>query len=505
MIPKYFGRGEESNGGLDYFLDEKRVAEGTAFVARGNVEATKFLIKSNKNKLKYRSGCLAFEENEMAGKTKEEIMDLFEKSTFAGLKKWQYNILWVQHHDKANGRIELNFIIPRQELSSGKSFNPHWHKEDQTRLLLLRDVINNKYKFTLPNKKEKSQELILDKRWKKGNSKKEKAHALVTEGINNGEIGSRDDVIKYLKSEGYNITRTKAEKSISIEKDGTKMRMEGTFYHKAFTSFEALDAELQEIEDKHTYATAAELSQLEAELEKLIDHKAKVVEQRYPRPEPTAQDKEEVYKFEAEDKLDEQDIRRVVERSTAERAERNRRIREREERAREREADVLKRIREHRAELSRVDSERSRATSIGTDQLAVAESCGGLDELVLSTQSQLGQLDRESEELIEHIELKAEEEQFNGQIEAVASSIRGRFESFRDSLEKWARTHIEENRRKLERTVAEFGEKIERVGEQVERWLEDSPVRKAHARIKEMKEENALTKPQLKSGKPRPG
>ena len=139
MIIKYFKGGKSKSGVVEYLLNEREQL-GTARTLRGNQEITKQLIKENKNKLKYRSGCLAFEESNIKENQKKEIMDLFEKSTFAGLDREQYNILWVEHVDK--GRLELNFVIPRLELTSQKSFNPHWHQQDQKRLLKMQEYIN---------------------------------------------------------------------------------------------------------------------------------------------------------------------------------------------------------------------------------------------------------------------------------------------------------------------------------------------------------------------------
>ena len=136
MIIKYFRGGKSKSGAVEYLLNE-RVEQGTARVLRGNSQITKQLIKENTNKLKYRSGCLSFEESFLIERDKKEIMDLFEQSTFAGLDKDQYNILWVEHTDK--NRIELNFVIPRLELTSMNEYNQHWHKADQKRLLILQE------------------------------------------------------------------------------------------------------------------------------------------------------------------------------------------------------------------------------------------------------------------------------------------------------------------------------------------------------------------------------
>jgi hypothetical protein len=60
---------------------------------------------------------------------------------FPGLDKDQYQILWVQHQDKVNQtqetRLELNFVIPNVELSTGKRLQPFYAPVDLDRVIYL--------------------------------------------------------------------------------------------------------------------------------------------------------------------------------------------------------------------------------------------------------------------------------------------------------------------------------------------------------------------------------
>lgn len=286
MICKYFNKGKGSKGVVEYLLNE-REREGTAYVIRGNAETTRTLIKNNTNKHKYSSGVLSFEEKDISEIDKQEIMDLFEKSTFAGLEKDQYNILWVVHQDKE--RLELNFVIPRLEMYGGKAFNPHWHSQDQTRLLKFQDFVNSKYKFSNPFAANKRQTLTLNTNWKNKNSFKEEFHAIIEHEVEEGNIENRTDVINFIKENGFKISRENYDHLTIIygDKKTDRAKMKGTYYGKNFTSLEAIEAEINRTEREHIKVTPGELRELEQELDRLIRHKAKTTRERYRVPEAT--------------------------------------------------------------------------------------------------------------------------------------------------------------------------------------------------------------------------
>ena len=77
-------------------------------------------------------------------------MDNFEKTLFAGLQPDQYNITWVQHTDK-DERLELNFLIPNQELRSGKRLQPFFHAADLKRVNAFQNAVNMTYRLSDPH------------------------------------------------------------------------------------------------------------------------------------------------------------------------------------------------------------------------------------------------------------------------------------------------------------------------------------------------------------------
>lgn len=135
----------KNNGGgtasksMDYMLGKDRDREH-AKVLQGNPDLSVKIVESLSFKHKYTLGVLSFEEENISEKDKFEIMQSFEETLLAGLDKEQYNITWIEHVDK--GRLELNFIIPKIDLNSGKAMNPYFDKVDRDLVNTWKNVTN---------------------------------------------------------------------------------------------------------------------------------------------------------------------------------------------------------------------------------------------------------------------------------------------------------------------------------------------------------------------------
>jgi 5S rRNA maturation endonuclease (ribonuclease M5) len=80
------------------------------------------LIDSSQNKWRYTSGVIAFTESDNPSESEQSaVMTDFEMMAFAGLEREQYDILWVRHVHEGN--VELHFVVPRLELTTGKALN----------------------------------------------------------------------------------------------------------------------------------------------------------------------------------------------------------------------------------------------------------------------------------------------------------------------------------------------------------------------------------------------
>ena len=164
MIVKFSSHGKgKASGVLNYLLKEKG-SDGTlvprkhAKVLYGDPVLTEHLIDTTVHKSKYKSGYLSFSEraDEISEDDKKRIMQEFEKVIFCGLEPDQYDILWVEHADKdiddnnPVGRLELNFVIPCQELRTGKSFQPYYEPADQRRVNAWKNIVNAEVKSKHP-------------------------------------------------------------------------------------------------------------------------------------------------------------------------------------------------------------------------------------------------------------------------------------------------------------------------------------------------------------------
>ena len=284
MLVKFFRHGTGSGAGpLNYLLGSDR-QRADAKVLYGDPMMTEQLINATPFKQKYKSGVLSFTEraDSVTDKQKMEIMQCFEKTLFAGLEPDQYDILWIEHSDKAKvaktdeygaviegsdtvGRLELNFVIPCMELRSGKSLQPFFAGADLVRVNALKNIINHEYKLTNPDDPIRKREVNpyvnnaprptpFDVKRKSRTEKDEvdedaeiiknpPSHALLKEAIdrqmlrkcNKGYIDRREGVIATLKDWGLTIER-QTERSISVSHPNIKknIRLKGNIYERDF-------------------------------------------------------------------------------------------------------------------------------------------------------------------------------------------------------------------------------------------------------------------------------
>lgn len=289
MVASYFSKGKGRTGPVEYVLDKERVKSGEAKLLRGDAQVTAELIKTNNNELKYRSGVLSFTEKDLDHTTKQQIMDEFERSTFAGMQKEQYNILWVEHQDK--DRLELHFVIPRLELTTGKAFNPHWHKADQDRLLLFQDIQNAKFNLTNPYEEERANTLQIPTKWDNRSKVKEEINDVIIQGVSTGQLQNREQIVEFLESNDLEVKRSKKGKlpkdyiAVKSPEDEKYIRLKGVYYNENFTSAAEVERQLTAREREHSLTTPEQLREAEQRLEKAISKRAKYNNERYKKAE----------------------------------------------------------------------------------------------------------------------------------------------------------------------------------------------------------------------------
>lgn len=288
MLVKFF---ENKKGGssavLDYLLNERR-EQGTASILAGDEKLTRELINSISNKQKVCAGVLSFSENadQISEQTKKEIMESFEKALLTEQMKGRYNILWVEHSDKG-GRLELNFVIPKIDLESQKSFNPYYHKADLKRIDCWKDIQNIQHGLSDP--KDPSRERALQAPTKKREMIKD---YLELEKIIESQIGkninSKSDLLEFLKGAGIEVTRNgKDYISVKLDSQAKAKRFKGEIYSDEFKQISYITtANRERAESEREYNSrnrSKELYELERELDKELQRKARFYDEIHQR------------------------------------------------------------------------------------------------------------------------------------------------------------------------------------------------------------------------------
>lgn len=292
MLVKFLSnKGGGSSASIKYALSAKRVKEGTARILEGDPNQTKQIIDSLTKKQKVSFGVMSFEEANIPEAKKKELMREFEKTFFSGLDKSQYNVLWVEHTDK--GRLELNAIIPKVELSTGRAFNPYNHKTDLHIKDLFTKKINLEYGFTDPNDPSKSQSVQGE--YKKTGVMKDyvAVDELLHKMVKENTLSNRDEIVQFLEDNGIKVTRQgKDYLSIKLDDKHRAKRLKGGIYEEQFRGLEGLAAiGSQQEEREREFAardTRAELEGVSQRLSKALQKRSQFNQDKYSKPKQTA-------------------------------------------------------------------------------------------------------------------------------------------------------------------------------------------------------------------------
>lgn len=266
-----------------YGNDVMKTREPAPTVLAGNPEQTIRLIDASLNKWKYTSGVIAFADEDAPTESEQlEVIADFEKTAFAGLEKDQYDILWIRHEHEGN--VELHFVTPRLELTTGKALNiaPPGHSNYFN---LWRDKWNLEKNWANPDAPERAKVLKLNPNDKQ-NDQKELINDFLTNRVINGLINNRDDVIASLSEIGE-ITR-QGKNYISVKPVGFEkpIRLKGVIYEQDFersgfvASLETENGERQTRDREHQQRAVRETS---AELERAIKSRVEFNNKRYKK------------------------------------------------------------------------------------------------------------------------------------------------------------------------------------------------------------------------------
>ena len=304
MIVDFFRHGSGlSKGCLDYLLGEDRERDN-ALVLSGDVELTAQLIDSSPFAKKYTSGCLSFYEHDLSDQDKQQIMLNFEQCLFPGLDQDQYQILWVQHQDKVNQdtgetRLELNFVIPNVELSTGKRLQPFYAPVDLDRVDLFKRITNAEHRLYDPDDPNNQQLLINKKNLPKDvKDFKDQLHQRICQAVVDGKFADRQELVQWLESNEIKVTR-QVKNSISIENpyEGAKrpIRLEGEVYEQGFRATGEYRQEVQQRIAAYRGTTSERYRANVTDYQRQLERKSQYHSDRYPavgreiNAEPTEQ------------------------------------------------------------------------------------------------------------------------------------------------------------------------------------------------------------------------
>jgi hypothetical protein len=288
MYCKVFKRGRGKASGIDYLMNDKD-ADGNqrippAQLMRGDISLTKRLINDLNFAQKYTSGVLSWSESpdKIEAKVLEEVMDSFQSMVSTGLENDRINWLWVKHQDK--GRVELHWVIPNLDLSTGKRFAPYFDRSDRSRFRAWERLNNAKFAFSDPSDPTRKQKLSLPQ-----NLPLIKAeaiaviHSFISMHVKLKKIHSRQDIIHLLKCKGYQVNR-EGKDYISIEdQEGKKLRLRGAFYSENFSG-----VEMPQPQQQHTIKSKKEIEELKIELDLQLEKRKKYIKSRYKSLESLA-------------------------------------------------------------------------------------------------------------------------------------------------------------------------------------------------------------------------
>lgn len=264
-------------------------------VVRGDMNRTRDLIDSIDRQWSYTHGVLSFAlEDAPTEDQQREAMDAFERLAFAGMDPEQYDITWVRHQHTEGGRVELHFVTPRMELSTGKALNvapPGWERSYAP----LRDMLNWTHGWARPDdparatEHQRAPERAADGfRLREG---RDGIHAYLTELVAAERVTDRASMVAALHEAGLQTPRQgKDYLTVQDPESGEKYRMKGRIYEKGWTYDRELDrAAAKEAVQPDGRDRGHDLGRAEAarsELETAIGKRAAYHAERYPRREP---------------------------------------------------------------------------------------------------------------------------------------------------------------------------------------------------------------------------
>lgn len=224
-----------------YLLDEKDKTRKAEQICQTDVKIIDEITKNIPNRRTFCPAIIGFtiEESKRLDESKFGFIALEYVSHLVHpikLENVAYSL--VKHTDIKTGKIDIHVTIAQQDLSTGEHFTAFLAKRDMPRLKLFSDMMQIRHELDDPRDPLRQR---LDSFAGHIQSRKEIIENLnrtLTKLHTDGAINNRDDVLEYLESKGFEITRA-SDKTISIKSPEHKkaIRLKGAIYDKLLEPF----------------------------------------------------------------------------------------------------------------------------------------------------------------------------------------------------------------------------------------------------------------------------
>jgi len=281
MIAKFCSAKAKPKVMANYLLNS-RVEDHTAQCLYGDKDIWLNKMKQFKANHPYLSFVYSFSDSDSKKLTTEierNVIQQFIDIYCPSIESKYLNILAVKHIDKGNSEIHILLSNMRYDSNKMVRFSPSHKGVYLKKLQLLQKRINNQYSFENPNDIRQTNTII--DTFKMLRTNKERLTCLtnlIEEKVANNEIGSRDEIIKYLNQLGFNVNRI-GKNYISIKNAEMRVsaRLKGVFYSK--------DSINEMIRYRHNLKPSKTDSDFslddEKELAKIVDKHAQKLQQSF--------------------------------------------------------------------------------------------------------------------------------------------------------------------------------------------------------------------------------
>jgi len=293
MLIKFLDRGTGSGKqATDYLLrehDHKGEIRTSIKVLHGNANMVADVADSLSFKHRYRSAVLAWHRDDQpTEKQIQEVLQEFERVAFAGLKPNQYTYLAVLHEEN-DGSKHIHIIVPRVELTTGKSFNiapPGWQKTYD----LIMDKMNAKYAWASPRDEERRQAVTMSKYDIHSNTPNTQAKKLINEHIvsmvASGNLTSKNEIVEFLSGLGEITRNGKDYVSVKLKGAKTAIKLKGGVYSDGYGSTKKINGISEKSEVGRDTGTRKRPDRgafegFSRELERVIEGRAQYNQYRY--------------------------------------------------------------------------------------------------------------------------------------------------------------------------------------------------------------------------------